>query len=251
MPVWYILRNGGQYGPYTAQALLALMAQGGLNRQDQFLDSSTGKRYAIDKAVQKWQKSLQPRKRHTGLIVFAVIVVLIGGFIGYRLLTKTSDNLTLGASTHLVTQSVSAGGGKVSVSSGELKGFTIDVPKGAYQKDTSFDVSVREIKGQQFGSLFSAASPLISIKNGGGFAGKSMTVTIPIQKKDNEFAMGFYYDEKTGQLEGIPFLSEDNTHITLLTNHFSNILVSKTEKSNLKNAAIETGFTPGVERLEI
>ena len=249
MPVWYILRDGQQIGPFTSQALLSMLARGGLYAQDQFLDASTGKSYTIEKAIRQWQKTpgLRPRKRHTGLIVFAVIVLLIGGFIGYKILTKTSDKLTLDGATTVSSGTVSAAGGSITVIGGELEGFSVDVPEGAFEQDTHFKVSTRPIKSHKFGALFTPVTPLITVNNGHVFAKESLTVTIPIQKTDDEFAMGFYYDEKTGELEGIPIVSEDNRQITLLTNHFSDIVVSTVKLSDLTNISVDTGFYPGVD----
>lgn len=249
MQVWYLIRGGYQYGPYSAQDLLGMLAAGGLYPQDEFLESKSGRRYPIDKAVKKWRKTagVRTKKRHTGLIVFGAIILLIGGFIGYKLLTKTSDHLTLGSSTAVASENIASDGGSITVSSGSLDGFAIDVPEGAYTNSTHFNISTRPINGHKFGSLFTPITPLITINNGGAFANESVTVTIPIDISDDEFAMGFYYDQKSGQLEGIPIVSEDNSQITLLTNHFCDIVVSEVKKANLAGLNVDTGFLPGYD----
>ncbi len=247
MRTWYLFRNGAQSGPYSAQELLNMMAQGALFPQDIFIEN--GRRYPINKAQKKWRKNagFRPKKRHTGLIVFLVIVLLIGGFIGYKYLTKKSDNMTLGAETQVISETVSPDGGHVTVTSGILDGFDIDIPSGAYMQATDFDISTRPIENHKFGALFNPVTPLISIENGDVFADEGIAVTIPIEKSDDEFAMGFYYDEKTGALEGIPLISLDNDRITLFTSHFCEIVVSKVKLTDLADVEVVTGFTPGVD----
>ena len=249
MRTWYLARNGVQSGPFGAQELLNMLAQGSLFPQDVFIDSKNGRKYPIDKAITIWRKAagLKPKKRHTGLIVFLVIVLLIACFIGYKILTKKSDNLTLGSSTAVASETISQSGGVIAVTDGSLDGFEIDIPSGAYSQDTNFDVNTRPIENHKFGALFDPVTPLITIDNGDVFADESISVTIPIEKSDNEFAMGFYYDEKTGELEGIPLVSLDNDHITLFTSHFCEIVVSKVKLTDLSGLEVVTGFIPGVD----
>lgn len=249
MRTWYLIRGGNQTGPFSAHDLLSMLQQGTLYPQDVFVEAPGGKRYTIEKAIKRWRKTAQrrPKKKPTGLIVFLSIVLLIGGFITYKILTKKSDNLTLGTSIYVVTEHVSSGGGVVTVTGGNLDGFVIDVPEGAYTSGTSFEVSERPIEDHKFGPLFTPASPLITIDNGNVFSDEAVTVTIPIEKTDDEFAMGFYYDEKTGALEGIPLISLDNNQITLLTNHFCEIVVSKVALTELEGLDVVTGFVPGVD----
>ena len=249
MRTWYLLRNGIQSGPFTAQQLLNMLSGGGLFPQDIFIDAKTGRRYKIDKAIKLWRKSAgyKPKKRHTGLIVFLCIVLLTAGFIAYKIHTKTSGNMTLGDQTPISSDTISTDGGSISVTSGSLAGFEIEVPSGAFAQSTDFEISTRPIEEHQFGELFDPATPLISIDNGDVFADEGISVTIPIEKSDDEFAMGFYYDEKTGELEGIPLISLDNNQITLYTYHFCEIVVSKVSLTALEGLEVVTGFTPGVD----
>ncbi len=249
MRIWYLIRGGVQTGPFTEQELLNMLAGGGLFPQDVFIDSRNGRRYDIDKAIKIWRKTAGrgPKKKRTGLIVFLIIVALIGGFITYKVLTRTSDMLTLGDVTPVTTQSVSTGGGTIAVTGGSLDGLVLDVPAGAYTQDTPFEISTRPIDDHKFGELFDPATPLISIDNGDVFAEEAVAVTIPIEKSDNEFAMGFYYDIKTGELEGIPLISLDNNQITLYTSHFCEIVVSKVELTKLDDLEVITGFQPGID----
>ena len=249
MRTWYLWRNGIQSGPFNAQQLLNMLAGGSLYPNDIFIDTKNGRRYKIDKAIKIWQKSAgyKQKKKRTGLIVFLVIVLLISGFIGYKLYTKTSDNLTLGDETHITSGTVSTDGGSIAVINGELDGFEIDVPSGAFTQATDFDINTRPIVEHQFGELFDPITPLISVDNDDVFADEGISVTIPIEKSDDEFAMAFYYDEKTGELEGIPLISLDNSQITLYTHHFCEIVVSKVKLMDLENLEVVTGFTPGVD----
>lgn len=78
--------------------------------------------------------------------------------------------------------------------------------------------------------------------------------------------MGFYYDEETGELEGIPVLAINDSNVVLATRHFSgkhlnegagnltvrakvwaDILISSVEINKLFNETQESGFRPGVD----
>jgi hypothetical protein len=158
----------------------------------------------------------------------AVVVILIAALGG-------PPDLSLGKTMTLANGVVPASGGEIQVSGSgtSLDGLVLTVPAGAYDADTGFEISATEIKSQSYGELFDAATPLITIDNGHGFANEPMTVKIPIEKTDGEFALAFFYDRQTGELEGIPFVEEDNESITIVTAHFSDIVVSKVETARL------------------
>jgi hypothetical protein len=137
---------------------------------------------------------------------------------------------------------VNASGGEIVVDgSSMIDGLKIEVPQEAYSKDLGFKISEAAIVSHSYGDDFTPITPLIKVENGGAFAEYPMIVTIPIEIDDDEFAMGFYYDELTGELEGIPFLELNQDSIVLLTNHFSNIVVSKVKTGRIVDS-IDTGF---------
>jgi hypothetical protein len=91
---------------------------------------------------------------------------------------------------------------------------------------------------------------LISIDNGGDFADLVMTVSVPIEIGEDEFALAFYYDRENGALEAIPILSLTDSDIVLITAHFSELVVSKIKISKLMtyiSSGIDSGFRPGTD----
>ncbi|MBK7697040.1 MAG: hypothetical protein IPI30_22860 [Saprospiraceae bacterium] len=62
---------------------------------------------------------------------------------------------------------------------------------------------------------------MIRINNGGDYADSIITITIPCTVPKDHFAMGFYYNEETGELEGIPVLAIKDSFVILATRHFS------------------------------
>lgn len=249
---WYIIRNNLQYGPYTVEQMLSMEADGQLFVGDTFFDAFTQRNLTMAVAQKEWRKKpkgIKRKKTHKGLISLAVIILLIVGGILYYNLTKTSSNMVLGGRQAGVNAKIPSAGGIVTVSDPKspVNGMTITVASGSYDSTKNFAVSTRPIKSHSFGPLFTPITPLITVENGHQFSNEPMVVNIPISKADDEFAMGFYYDEKTGKLEGIPTIELDNNHITLLMNHFSEPVIAKAKKSDLDGINIDTGFTPKVD----
>jgi len=195
------------------------------------------------------------RKRRSGClwgclgIVLSLVLVIAGVALWRWLVPPRSDNMQLGKLQPLHSEVLPPSGGKIVVQQPEsaIDGLSIEVPENAYPQDTQVSVSARAIESHKLGPDFDPVTPLIQIDNGHGFAAEPMTVEIPIQIADDEFAMGFFYDELTGKLEGIPFVALTPSKITLLTSHFSDIVVSKVEKERLDQLSVDTGFRPGVD----
>ena len=164
-------------------------------------------------------------------------------------LTAARRTLSLAAKTKLLTETVAASGGEILVSdpNSEINGLQISVPANAYDEETRFTISTKPIKAHRFGELFDPITPLITIDNGHGFAAEPMTVEIPIQLGPDEFAMAFFFDRRTGKLEGIPLAGLTADRLTLVTSHFSDMVVSRIKVDKLGNPSIETGFAPGVD----
>jgi len=145
-------------------------------------------------------------------------------------------------------------GGNIKVDNidSSINGFIIHVPEGAYDEVLNFDIYTTEIKQYSYSELIEPITPLITIDNSEIFANEALQITIPIKKADDEFAMGFYYDEETGKFEAIPFLSQTNDEIVLLSKHFSAIVISK-EKVEVLRAydVIDTGFYVGIDDIQV
>ncbi|MHC9540179.1 MAG: PKD domain-containing protein [Vulcanimicrobiota bacterium] len=196
----------------------------------------------------------EKRGRFRVLLPLTVLFIVFGLFllVLYLLGSTGSNTMTLGPSRHLTSTAVTEKGGVVRVSGTgtEMDDLCITVPHGAYRKETVFDISMAEIKSHRYGSLFNAATPLISIKNGGGFAEKPMTLNIPVRISDDEAVLAFFYDRENGSLEGIPFAGYDSTSLTAVTAHFSDVVVSKVKKGRIVDS-VDTGFRPGTDDFQM
>ena len=159
-----------------------------------------------------------------------------------------TGEISLGPKVNIASQSIGASGGTVAVSKpgDPLDGFVISVPPQSYADGRTFEVASAPITNQSFGSDINPISPMISVDNGGGYADEIMYVRVPVKVPEGNFAMGFIYDEKTGQLEGMPLVGMDAESVTVATMHFSDFFISMIEKALLKSD-IDSGFRPGID----
>lgn len=156
-------------------------------------------------------------------------------------LDKPSENILTETLVEVATQSIAISGGTVSVnaSGSEINGMTISIPPNSYTRAKSFVISAAKITKHSFGEHFNPISPLIHIENGGGYADEIMEITIPIDLPQGHFAMGFFYDETTGNLEGIPVIELNQNSITLATRHFMSRDELRKGEVDLKNLPID------------
>ena len=159
-----------------------------------------------------------------------------------------TGEISVGQKIDIASQSVGTSGGIIAVSKpgDPLDGFVIKVPPKSYADSRTFKVSSAQITKQTFGSDITPVSPMISVDNGGGYSDEVMYVRVPVKVPEDNFAMGFLYDEKNKQLEGMPLLGSDAESVTVATRHFSNFFVSMIEKALLKKD-IDSGFRPGID----
>ncbi|HBX71135.1 MAG TPA: hypothetical protein DEH25_17590, partial [Chloroflexi bacterium] len=195
----------------------------------------------------------RPKRRRGGcclgcLGVLLVLALGVGGLF-FWWANRPSDMLTLGGKEKVSPRRIVSAEGVLTVNDpgSPINGLSIQVPEGAYEKDTPFTLSTRQIKNHQFGPGFNPITPLIHVENGGAFAADAMTVSVPIQISPDEFAMAFFYDEKTGQLEGMPLLELTSDKATLLTSHFSDFVITKIPFAELADTNVDTGFAPGMD----
>ena len=174
-----------------------------------------------------------------------------------------------GSFTEVLNENVGIQGKVLTVQGGDVDGLAIEIPQGSYKSGKDFVISTAKINSHTFGPDFNPITPMIRINNGGGYADSILTVTIPCVVPPDHFAMGFYYDEETGELEGIPVLAINDSNVVLATRHFSgkhlnegagnltvrakvwaDILISSVEINKLFNETQESGFRPGVDDWE-
>lgn len=163
-------------------------------------------------------------KRTLFISVFTAVCMLAG-------CTKTSNPVTtetgakkiqIDSTLLLATQNVGVSGGTITVSSAAspLRGMEIRVPANAYTTSQNFTVTSSAIVAQTVGRNFNPVSPLITIGNGGGYSDSMITVKVPVHLAKGQFAMGFFYNMQTGQLEGLPLLALTDSSVTVGTRHF-------------------------------
>ena len=137
---------------------------------------------------------------------------------------------------------------KVQNPAGSLDELELTVPAGAYPAAHQVNVSYAPVLGHSFGEHFNPVTPLITVENGGGYADELMTMRIPVDVPADHFAMAFYYDAAEGTLEGIPMTDSGRDSVTIVTRHFSSLLVSIIRNSvidDLLKKGIDSGFRPG------
>ncbi|MBP8725946.1 MAG: PKD domain-containing protein [Saprospiraceae bacterium] len=143
--------------------------------------------------------------------------------------------------------SIGSPGGTITVDApgSPVEGLEIEVPAGAYPSARTFKIAYAPITSHEFGELFQPVSPLIEISNGGGLADQMMRLRVPVEQINGGQLMGFYYDRKTGLLEGIPIVATGEGYIDLAVRHFSWVVVTEIQKELLiGGGAFDTGFNP-------
>ncbi len=160
---------------------------------------------------------------------------------------RTGD-ITTGPKAQVAAGTIDASGGTIEVSKpgDPMDGFVIDVPPQAYTDGRTFKVSSAPITKQTFGSDINPVSPLITVDNGGGYSEEPLYIRVPVKVPEDSFAMGFLYDEKSRQLEGVPLIGIDAESVTIATRHFSSFFISMLKKAMLKKD-IDSGFRPGID----
>lgn len=184
-----------------------------------------------------------------------------------------SGKISIGEQIEEISTDIGPTGGTVTVSNTEspINGLTITVPRESYDETRTYSISYAEITEHKLGEYFNPISPLITIKNGGGYSDEAFDVKIPISKVDDDFVVGILYDEITGKIEILPTISQDATSITVNTRHFAtstissgttlmkgmdgaslgNLVISSLKESVLSGqGVISSGFTPGIDDWE-
>ncbi|RJP64511.1 MAG: PKD domain-containing protein [Ignavibacteriales bacterium] len=182
-----------------------------------------------------------------------------------------SSKIEVGTSVDVATQSVSTGGGtiKIDKAGDPLNGMEITVEPNSFSSIKNFKVSYAEIKSHSLGDKFNPITPLISISYEGGYSEKPMEVKIPVSLPTGHFAMAFFYDDQTGEVEGLPVEELSSTSITVSTSTFSSasslskrskhddatsigkMVISSISESILNaQSIISSGFTLGVDDWE-
>ncbi len=149
----------------------------------------------------------------------------------------------------ITKQSIPSEGGTIELlgTQSPLEGLKITVPQSSYDATQEFTIAYSNILEHRLGSYFNPATPLIEISNGGQLANRMMQLKIPVSANPDVIRNAFYYDRKSGELEGITILKQESNFITVLLRHFSLIVISEIRKDSLiKQGGFSTGFQPAV-----
>ena len=130
-----------------------------------------------------------------------------------------------------------------------LDGLELTVPADSYDGNVNFNITYAEVENHSFGPDFNPVTPLVTVDNGGVYSNELIEVRVPVEVPEDYFAMGFFYDEATDKLEGMPLLARDAESITLGTHHFSSFIVSMIKKTLIKDT-VDSGFWPGEDDWE-
>lgn len=157
-------------------------------------------------------------------------------------------SLQTGASEPLTSATAGPDGGLLLVTAPgtAVDGFSIQVPADAYSQDVPFDISMQPILSHNLPAELEVITPLIHVDNGEVWAEDYLEVNLPLELAEDEFAMLFIYDQESGAIDALPLVTIDETHLTALTLHFSDLLGVKVNTFVLNNINIQTGFSQGV-----
>lgn len=160
-----------------------------------------------------------------------------------------SGTLDLGERVELASATIPSSGGTIRAdgSDDSLDGLELTLPPRSYRDEREFTVSYRPVSGHSYDDRINPISPLITVENGGDYADQVMALKVPVEVPEGHFAMGFFYDEATGELEGMPLLAVEEGSVTVGTRHFSDVIISSISESVLRTIVVDSGFRPGVD----
>ena len=249
-----MFRLGVMYGPYAMDQLRWMEENQQLMPDDLFCAEGYNQWVTTAQARQSWY--MQLTKPVTGkhrssrvLAVFLTLLFIIGSLLAVLFWPRDDDRLQIGKRYQLARATLDHSGGQIVVDDPDniLHGLTLIVPANAYDEKNNFTLTASPIEDHDFDEDIHPIGSLISIENGHAYATEPMLLTIPIQISADEFAMGFFYDRKTGNLEGIPLVELTQNSITLMSCHFSDILILATNLVNIMNLTVDSGFRPGLD----
>ncbi|MCP9767189.1 hypothetical protein EGI22_04655 [Lacihabitans sp. LS3-19] len=181
---------------------------------------------------------------------------------------NNSYKIEIGAFSTPISKDLGTNGGSIIINEGDIKGLTVSVPKNGLKNKKTFSFSSAPITNNPDKENLNIITPIIRIDNGGGYADSVMKITIPCVVPKDHFAMGFYYDIETQELEGIPVVAINDDNIVLATRHFSgkalgkakvgftkginnwaDLIVASIPKNKLFDTQ-ESGFRPGIDDWE-
>lgn len=184
----------------------------------------------------------------------ANLVPLAGQNYPFTFVPLPANEIVTGGLIEAASITVAPQGGRVTVTRPNMPvtGMEIEVPNLSYSDPRTFTISYANIISHGFDPKIKILSPLISLSNGGGYADSAMLVKIPIQLPPDYFAMAFYYDRDTRQLEGIPIVALADDAVYVATRHFSSdqLALGKSDGKKMLKAWVDV-LVAGIQTLEL
>jgi len=168
------------------------------------------------------------------LFILSLSIVLIKPVLAGN--EETAENtITKSGNINVITVKIGPDGGIIKVEKDcPIKGLVINIPKGAYTTEKTFNISYCEVPVNQYNGKAIPYSPLLIINNGGGYAEEVIKISIPVKLPEGTFAMAGYVNPDTlDVIDMLPPAEAKNDCIISVTRHFQNpIIVTGT---NIKN----------------
>lgn len=276
---WYISVEGTTYGPYTWQKLCEMTKTQQVIWSTMIYHQSLGN-WVMAHTIKELELSppntnlqphtssdtgsyqhahanQQPKKKKGCLVgclsfvgIFTLITILLVVFLVLPIMNK--EPIEVSKPVVVADEEIDTNGGTIKVKDkdSDIKGLIIDVPAGAYDDDTDFEISTKEIKEHDINKYFNPILPMIHIDNGGELSNQVMKVTIPIDYDSDEIVMACYYTE-AGTLEPIQTISQTDDEMVIAVTHFSDIVVTALEKTMLTDYVgdgnHDSGYRPLVD----
>lgn len=163
---------------------------------------------------------------------------------------------------------VAAEGGELIIEEGQLAGMRISVPENAFSTKQTITVSAVDVPQGLAAGQANVLGSMIAVESEGEFSDSLIEISIPIALPSGHFAMPFWYEQKSGQFEGLTVTNLTDSSVSCLTGRLrpgrndglakraglrsiGNMLVlSIAESALFGRATINTGFTPGIDDWE-
>ncbi|HEY6171799.1 MAG TPA: PKD domain-containing protein, partial [Candidatus Kapabacteria bacterium] len=136
-----------------------------------------------------------------------------------------------------------------SIDTGEYKGITIYANEGAYPEEQKVTLYATPITENTLGEDITPITPLFTYDAGGKFAGANIQITILLPIPDDKFAMGFFYNSETHELEGMPLVAEDKNGIVVALRKPGDFFISTISRSKLGGDQ-SSNYKPGTDDWE-
>lgn len=168
--------------------------------------------------------------------------------------SRTKILFELGEPVQLADATLGPQGGvfRVENTGTRLDGFQIDAPQGLLSEAVDFSISAQEVLSHNLPPELRINLPMIAVETstpvttGEAMPEELFQVSLPLQLPADVFAMFFIFDEAAGSVDGLPVISQDETHLLSVTPGFSKLVIVEADKKVLDGLNIRTGFVHGV-----